>query len=93
MRLWSFLLVVILSFFVAFGCGDKKKVMSLEDYAKIESELELPEPDIDPARASAVAEKYGYTFEQYKEFYEKVQKDPDLQEKLGELTLKKQKTQ
>jgi len=40
-----------------------------------------------------VASKYGYTYEQYKEFYDKVQKDPELQEKLGELTLKKQKNQ
>ena len=53
--------------------------------------MELPDPEIDPARVGAVAAKYGYTYEQYKDFYERVQKDPELQEKLGELTLKKQK--
>jgi len=93
MRFWNFLVItaVVLSLFI--GCGLKNKTMTLEDYAKIESEMELPDPEIDPARVGAVASKYGYTYEQYKEFYDKVQKDPELQEKLGELTLNKQKTE
>ena len=91
MRFWNFLIAAALAVTLAAGCGPEKKTMSLEDYAKIESEMELPDPEIDPARVGAVAAKYGYTYEQYKEFYDKVQKDPELQEKLGELTLKKQK--
>ncbi len=93
MRFWNYLIVAALVFSVAAGCSTKNRTMTIEDYAKIESEMELPDPEIDPARVGAVAAKYGYTYEQYKEFYEKVQKDPELQEKLGELTLKKQKSE
>lgn len=93
MRFWNYLIVAALVFTFAAGCGTKNRTMTIEDYAKIESEMELPDPEIDPARVGAVAAKYGYTYEQYKDFYERVQKDPELQEKLGELTLKKQKSE
>jgi len=90
MRFWNFLMILTIMFFVAAGCS-KNKVMTLEDYAKIESEMDYVDPDIDTDRTKAVTAKYGYTFDQYKEFYDKVQKDPELREKLGEGTLKKQK--
>lgn len=91
MRFWNFLMVLVIALSLSSGCGMKKKVMTIEDYAKIESEIEIPDPELDPARVENVAAKYGYTYTQYKEFYDKVQKDPELQEKLGEVTLKKQK--
>ncbi len=91
MRFWNCLLVIIIALSIATGCGLKKKEMSIEDYAKIESEIEIPDPELDPARVETIAAKYGYTYIQYKEFYDKVQKDPELLEKLGEVTLKKQK--
>ncbi len=93
MRFWNFLIMAVLILSITAGCSDKNKTMTIEDYAKIESEMELPDPEIDPARVGAVVSKYGYTYEQYKDFYDKVQKDPELQEKLGDLTLKKQKNQ
>ncbi len=93
MRFWNLLIMMTLVLALTAGCGPKNRTMTLEDYAKIESEMELPDPEIDPARVGSVAGKYGYTYEQYKEFYDRVQKDPELQEKLGELTLKKQKGQ
>lgn len=93
MRFWNFLIMAVLVLSLSAGCGTKNRTMTVEDYAKIESEMELPDPEIDPARVGAVAAKYGYTYEQYKEFYDRVQKDPELQEKLGELTLKKQKSE
>lgn len=91
MRIWNFLLVVIIAFTVSTGCGSKNRSMTLEDYAKIESEVEVPDPELDPSRVEAVTKKYGYTYLQYKEFHDKVQKDPELREKLGEITLKKKK--
>lgn len=93
MRFWNFLIMAVLLFSLSAGCGTKNRTMTIEDYAKIESEMELPDPEIDPARVGAVAAKYGYTYEQYREFYDRVQKDPELREKLGELTLKKQKSE
>ena len=91
MRFWNLLMVLIITLSLAAGCGMKKKVMTLDDYAKIEGEIEIPDPELDPARVENTAAKYGYTYAQYKEFYDKVQKDHELQEKLGEITLKKQK--
>jgi len=90
MRFWNYLLVLAIALSLATSCGSKK-TMTIEDYAKIESEIEIPDPELDPARVETAAAKYGYTYIQYKEFYDKVQKDPELQEKLGEVTLKKQK--
>jgi hypothetical protein len=91
MRFWNFLMVLVIALSLATGCGSKNKAMTIEDYAKIESEIEIPDPELDPARVEAVTSKYGYTYIQYKEFYDKVQKDPELREKLGEANLKKQK--
>jgi hypothetical protein len=83
---------MIIAVFLTVGCGSKEKVMTVEDYAKIESEIEIPDPELDPARVEKVASKYGYNYVQYKEFYQKVQKDPQLREKLGDYMLKKQKS-
>lgn len=92
MRFWNYLMVLVIALSLAAGCGSKNRAMTIEDYAKIESEIEIPDPELDPARVEAVTSKYGYTYLQYKEFYDKVQKDPELKEKLGEATLKKQKS-
>lgn len=89
MRFWNLLLVLAIALFLASGCGSKNKTMTIEDYAKIESEIEIPDPELDPERVESVTAKYGYTYKQYKEFYDKVQNDPELKEKLGEETLKK----
>lgn len=91
MRFWNLLLVLMIALSLSSGCGSKNKTMTIEDYAKIEAEIEIPDPELDPSRVESVTAKYGYTYAQYKEFYDKVQKDPELQEKLGEVTLKKQK--
>ena len=50
MRFWNFLIMAALVLSLSAGCGSKNKVMTIEDYAKIESEMELPDPEIDPAR-------------------------------------------
>ena len=92
MRFWNFLMVLLIALSLTAGCGSKNKAMTIEDYAKIESEIEIPDPELDPARVETITAKYGYTYIQYKEFFDKVQKDPELQEKLGEATLKKQKS-
>jgi len=86
---YLFMIMLVVSLFT--GCGKGGGEMKIEDYAKIEAELQLPDPDLDPEKVGKVAGQYGFTFKQYKDFYLKVQKDPKLQEKLGELTLKKQK--
>lgn len=90
MRYLNYLLILVLALSLFTACGTKKKEMTIQDFAKIESEVAIPEPDLDPAKVEQVAKKYGFTFDQYKEFFEKVQNDPELQEKLGELTLENQ---
>jgi len=92
MRFWNIIAAMIIAFSLVTGCGSKEKVMTVEDYAKIESEIEIPDPELDPGRVEKVASKYGFTYAQYKEFYNKVQKDPQLREKLGDYMLKKQKS-
>ena len=71
------------------ACTQKKKEMSVQDYAKID--MEIAGTDMTPESKKKVAEKYGYTLEQYEAFDEKVEKDKSLQEKLGEGHLEEQK--
>lgn len=90
MRFFNIILALILVTACAVSCKMKKE-LTLEDYAKIEMEINLPNPDLDKAKVEEVAKKYGYSFDQYKEMFGKVEKDPALREKLGELRLQDQK--
>ena len=60
------------------------KTMTLEDYLKIESQLDNPDPEVDPAKVEYIASKYGYTYQQYKDFYDSIQRDIKMKDKLGE---------
>jgi hypothetical protein len=90
MRFINIMLAIALVAACAVSCKMKKE-LTLEDYAKIEIEINLPNPDLDKVKVEEVAKKYGYTFDQYKEMFDKVEKDPSLKEKLGELRLQDQK--
>jgi hypothetical protein len=90
MRYFNIILVVALVAACAVSCKMKKDI-TLEDYAKIEMEISLPNPELDKAKVEEVAKKYGYTYEQYKDMFDKVEKDGSLKEKLGELRLQDQK--
>jgi hypothetical protein len=89
MRYLKLFLVLCLITSGVVSCKTKK--MSLQDYAKIENEVNLPDPEINKQRVEEVAKKYGYSYRQYKDMYDKVEKDPKLREKLGEIRLKSQK--
>lgn len=91
MRLLSVLMILMLVATLGVSC--KKKEMSLEDYAKIELEVNLPDPALDEAKVAEVAKKYGYDYKQYKEMFDRVQKDAALKEKLGEMRMQEQKTE
>ncbi len=91
MRLLSALVIIMMVSALAVSC--KKKEMTLEDYAKIEIEINLPDPALDEAKVGEVAGKYGYDYRQYKDMFDKVQKDAALKEKLGEMRLQEQKTE
>lgn len=79
-------LIVALSLF---ACTQKKKEMTVQDFAKID--MEVVKTDTTPESKKKIAEKYGYTLEQYEAFAEKAEKDPTILEKLGEISLEKQK--
>ena len=74
-----------------FGCSlpntadtTANKTMTLKDYLKIESQLDNPDPEFDPVKVETVASKYGYTYQQYKDFYDNIQKDINMKDRLGE---------
>ncbi len=91
MRFLKIALIIVLASVLAVSCKMKKE-MPLEDFAKIELEINLPNPDIDKAKVEEVAKKYGYTYQQYKDMFDKVEKDPKMKEKLGEIRLQEQKS-
>lgn len=90
MRFFKILFIIMLVSVLAVSCKMKKE-MTLEDYAKIELEINLPNPELDKIKVEEVAKKYGYTFQQYKDMFDKVEKDSKLKEKLGEMRLQDQK--
>jgi ABC-type metal ion transport system substrate-binding protein len=85
------IIAVLLITFLAVSCQPKKKAMTMEDYVKID--MEMTTTDMMPESKEKVVKKYGYTLEQFDEFAKKVEADPKLIEKRGELMLKKQKTE
>lgn len=91
MRLTVLALTLLVSLSLVVSCAPKKKVLTLKDYAKIEAEINLPDPDLNPELSKAVVAKYGFTYEEYREFARKVDKDVKLREELGELKLKEMK--
>ena len=90
MRYLKLLLIVLLATACVVSCKGKIE-MSLDDYAKIESEVNLPNPEIDKQKVKNAANKYGFTYQQYADMFNKVEKDPKLKEQLGEIRLKAQK--
>jgi hypothetical protein len=91
MRFINIIMVMALVLVLPVSCKMKKE-MSLEDFKKIESEINLPNPELDKAKVDEVTKKHGYDFQQYKDMFDKVQKDPKLKEKLGEMSLQDQKS-
>ncbi len=91
MKVIRLVLIGLLAFGLTLSCAKEEKKMSLEEYSKIEAEINLPDPDLDPELVKEVVNKHGYTVEEYRKFSERVQKDPKLREELGEIRLREQK--
>jgi len=91
MRYFKLLIILLLVTASVVSCKLKKE-MTLDDFAKIENEVNLPNPEIDKQQVENVAKKFGYTYQQYKDMYDKVEKDQKLREQLGEIRLKSQKS-
>ncbi len=82
------LILLIAAIFIV-SCKPVEKAMSAEDFLKIENEVLAT--DLKPESKEAAAKKYGYTLKDYTDFEEKVEKDPALKAKVGELRLNMQK--
>jgi Holliday junction resolvasome RuvABC DNA-binding subunit len=91
MRYFKLIIALLLVIASVVSCKMKKE-LTLEDYAKIENEVNLPNPEINKQKVEETLQKYGYTYQQYKDMFNKVEKDPKLREKLGEIRLQTQKT-
>lgn len=70
------------------SCSLKPKEITAEDFVKIENEINLPDPDLNPEKVKEIVSKYGYTVAQYKAFSAKKEKDPKIKEQLGEILMK-----
>lgn len=89
MKKLALLVIAALISYVSISCKSERREMNLEDYAKIQAEINIPDPALDPQLVEKIASKYGYSFDDFKQFNEKVEKDPKLREQLGEFRLKK----
>ena len=85
-----YLLIILMISVVSFSslvCKKEQQAMTLSDFAKIEEELNLPDPELDKERVEQISSKHGFSYDQYKELFDKVENDPSLREKLGESKL------
>ena len=88
MKKFSVIALAFALILVIAGCASKKE-MSPEDFIKIQTEF-LSSDMSDDSKAK-IAQKFGFTADQYNSFEEKVESDIQLKTKLGEIRLKQQK--
>ena len=82
-------IIITLAFAICMTSCLKKKEMSPEDFIKIQTEF--LSTDMSDDSKSKVAQKFGFTADQYNSFEERVESDIQLKTKVGEIRLKVQK--
>jgi hypothetical protein len=82
-------LSIITASLLIISCKPGEKTMTPEDFLKIDTEI--LSTDLTLESKEAVAKKYGYTFKQYNDYEELVEKDAALKTKIGEIRLNLQK--
>jgi len=87
MKYAKFLLIAIAAFALATSCSKTSGEMTPEEFLKIDSEIY--DTDLTPESKEAIVTKYKYTLKQYEDFALKVESDPELKAKIGEIRLKK----
>ena len=88
MKKFSIIVVAFALTLVVAGCGSKKE-MTPEDFIKIQTEF--LSSDMSDDSKMKIAQKFGFTADQYNAFEEKVESDIQLKTKVGEIRLKQQK--
>ena len=83
----SFTIVLFVAVFII-SCKPSNKELKLGEFLKIEEEV--LSGDLTPEFEEAVAKKYGFTLKQYKDFEEKIENDPEIKAKAGEMRLQMQ---
>jgi hypothetical protein len=85
MKFFNYIFVFLMVIFIA-SCIPSKKEMTPEDFITIENEI--LNTDLTPDSKEAIAKKYNYTLKQYEDYSQKVEKDPALKAKVGDVRLK-----
>jgi hypothetical protein len=80
------MLIALVAFALVSSCSKISGQMTPEDFLKIQSEVFST--DLTPESTEAIVKKYNYTLKQYEDFSQKVESDPDLKAKIGEIKLK-----
>ena len=80
------MLIAIVAFALATSCSKISGEMTPEEFLKIENEIFAT--DLTPESKEAIVKKYNYTLKQYEDFSQKVESNPELKAKIGEIRLK-----
>lgn len=89
MKVVSVISVVLIIALSVISCKKEMKVMTPEDFLKIENEV--LNSDLTPESKEKISEKFGYTLKQYEEFEKRVEAEPELKKEVGEARLNMQK--
>ncbi|MDY6970472.1 MAG: hypothetical protein SVR08_17725 [Spirochaetota bacterium] len=83
------IIVILFVFVFIFSCKGTEKEMTLHDFLKIEEEVFSS--DLTPDSTEAIVSKYGFKVNQYKDFEERIESEPELKAEAGKLRLQMNK--
>lgn len=88
MKFFNYVFIFLMVISIA-SCIPGKKEMTPEMFITIENEI--LNTDLTPDSKEAVAKKYNFTLKQFEDYSQKVDKDPALKAKVGDVRLKAMK--
>jgi len=83
----NIILLLVLGLALVVACKPATKTMTPELFIEIENKI--LNTDLTPEAKEAVVKEYNVTLKQYEEFSQKVDEDPALKAKVGEVRLEK----
>jgi len=89
MKFLTLFCAVILTFSMVISCKQKATEITPEIFIQMENDV--LKTDLTPKATEEVADKYGFTLKQYRDYESLVESDMKLKEKIGEIRLNETK--
>ncbi len=85
MKFLNLILVLLIASSLVISCKKSNKELTPDLFIQIENEI--LKTDLTPTSVEKIVENYGVTLKQFRDYEEKVETEPGLKEKIGEIRL------